>query len=528
MAALQPPRYRPPVTWLDRTLWRRLSALCLAALLALPAAAHAAWLKAETPRFIVYSDAKEASLRAYAAKLETFDHLLRLYHALDPKEAPPRKFTIYLVKYGDIHRAWPGVKGQAGVYVSGPTGTFAIAMRSGEQDLSDLVVFHEYTHHFMYQNFPYGYPSWITEGYAEYFGNTDIDKNGSISVGKFSEYRFFDNEGPYWIQLQRLISTRGSDFKGLPANQFYGQSWLLTHYMMADPVRRKQLNAYLLALGKWADSAVAMEQATGVTLKELTQRLRRYDQIVITKLKLASWTPPPATVTPLPASADRLLLENVSLGMQTKRNLRARVLETIRNRAAVLAGDRFADLTLAKAEILYGDIAAGAETAEIYLKRDPADLEAVRLLGLAKLRLAAREQESGRRRTLLREAGRHYGQAYKLDPTDYQTLFFYAASRTAEPDYPTENTVNVLLEAHALAPQVLDIRMLLADALMRRGRFDEAKNVLAVVAGNPHRGKIAERAAQMIKAAEARQVAETPLPAAVLGESDEEDKAKSD
>jgi hypothetical protein len=50
--------------------------------------AHAAWYKAETDRFIVYGAASEATVRDYAAKLQTFDSILRMFHPSTAARAP--------------------------------------------------------------------------------------------------------------------------------------------------------------------------------------------------------------------------------------------------------------------------------------------------------------------------------------------------------------------------------------------------------------------------------------------------------
>ena len=78
------------------TLTRLFAAVaCLAvALDATPAAAE--WKRAESARFIVYSEGNDAALRRYVQKLELFDYIVRLRMGL-PTEAPARKFPIYLV-----------------------------------------------------------------------------------------------------------------------------------------------------------------------------------------------------------------------------------------------------------------------------------------------------------------------------------------------------------------------------------------------------------------------------------------------
>jgi hypothetical protein len=67
-----------------------LRALCLALVVGVLAGgeAQAKWLKADTQRFVIYSDGDERSLREYAAMLEDFDIILRHYHNVDQRIAP--------------------------------------------------------------------------------------------------------------------------------------------------------------------------------------------------------------------------------------------------------------------------------------------------------------------------------------------------------------------------------------------------------------------------------------------------------
>jgi hypothetical protein len=53
-------------------------AAALAWLAVASAPAEAAWLRAESPHFVVYGEGDEAALRARTATLEDFDALLRL------------------------------------------------------------------------------------------------------------------------------------------------------------------------------------------------------------------------------------------------------------------------------------------------------------------------------------------------------------------------------------------------------------------------------------------------------------------
>lgn len=78
-------------------LGRILAVLAAAAALCAPGMAQAKWLRAESPRFIIYSDGNESQLRKYVEQMEVFDSLLRIRHGLPENGVPARKLPIYLV-----------------------------------------------------------------------------------------------------------------------------------------------------------------------------------------------------------------------------------------------------------------------------------------------------------------------------------------------------------------------------------------------------------------------------------------------
>lgn len=133
--------------------------------------ARADWLRAESPRFVVYSDGDEATLRQQVEQLEILDTLLRVRNGLEPFGVPEQKFALYLVRDHDaLQRVSPGI-GEIvrGFYRRCPDEVFAVAIRSRDDDSTTK---HEYVHHFMLANFAFPYPSWLIEGVAEYFSTT--------------------------------------------------------------------------------------------------------------------------------------------------------------------------------------------------------------------------------------------------------------------------------------------------------------------------------------------------------------------
>lgn len=102
------------------------------------------------------------------------------------------------------------------------------------------------------------------------------------------------------------------------------------------------------------------------------------------------------------------------------------------------------------------------------------------------------------------QARRYFVRAHRLDENHVPTLYRYAetfsgATQTAS---TAENTLNVLLLARRLAPQVQEININAAQALMAFGRVADAVPILRMVAYDPHGGGGAEFARQLLAEAE--------------------------
>lgn len=475
-------------------------------------AAQARWMRAETAHFVLYSDGPEANLRRFAADLEEFDLLLRAMHGLDPKAPSPRKFDIYLVAgSNDLRRVLPTAsESVAGIYRANLGDIYAVAVR-GERGSGDgqRFLFHEYVHHFMLQHFAAAYPAWLMEGYAEYFGATRIEED-RIEVGVAPEGRARNLSSMAWLPLSQVVGLTpptgtGRDGKGIGA-MYYAEAWLLTHYMLSDTARRGRLADYTVAVAGGADPVKALETAMGMDTiaaeKALKTYLRKTPGIRYPREERPAIA---LQLTTLPPSADALLLEAQRLKSGVPKAEQPSFLELIRQRAGQFPGDRLAVLTLARAEITFGDRAAGEALLTARLAADPRDVDALWLMALS--RLFAGDADPSRRAALYDEAGPWLGKAFAVDANRYQTLYDFAQSRSLTPGYPSDNTLTVLLKAQRLAPQVAPVRLSAARALMKRGRFDQAIAMLTPLANNPHGGSLATAAQRLIAQAKAGQAA---------------------
>jgi len=477
------------------------AAIAVAWLAASPGTAQARWLKADTDRFVVYSDGEEAELRGFAAKLTKFDQMLRLMHRVEDRDLG-RKLDVYLIRQrGQLYRILPRAPrefaGLLGFFRAEPEAIHAVAIRDHLDFRAETVLFHEYTHHFMLEYFPAGYPGWLVEGYAEYFSTVQVTPE-FIEIGRYNDLRAATLTRIPWMPLDQLMRSPSWQVSGRQREAYYGQSWLLTHYMMIDEARARQLDTATRAIAAGAPPVAAMEAATGMKVGDLSDTLHRYvkTKLLYRRIKNPFPMETPMTVTVLPPSADDILLESLSLSGPMLNNDGRDLVGTLRRRAKAYPGDALAELTLARAEIRFGDREAAEAILQRRLAADPKEVESLRLMGES--RLAAGRADRDQRERYFKEARPFLARAYAVNNSDYQTLYAYARARSIDTGYPDENTLNALLLAHQLAPSVPEIRLSAGEALLKRGKTEEAVAVLTPLANSHHGGAEQKQAAVVI------------------------------
>jgi hypothetical protein len=172
--------------------------------------------------------------------------------------------------------------------------------------------------------------------------------------------------------------------------------------------------------------------------------------------------------------------------------------QAIRAVAQRNADDPFARRVLAHAEAVYGDAAAADRLLDALIADSPNDAELLYLKGMRHLR-AAEEGEDWDGEA--RAARPWFVRAHRADANHFQTLYRYAQSLRSEQEFVSENTANVLLLAHQLAPQVTEIRMNAAAVVIGRGDVELAETLLGPLAADPHDRGLADAARQMIEQA---------------------------
>ena len=480
-----------------RTLSRALRTLMLGGALALLSAqaAQAEWRRAETANFLVYGEGAENDLRRHAQRLERFDALLRRQFSLPPMEGM-RKLPVYLVYTdSDLRQVNPHLsEGVAGFYSASETDVYSVLNRRGGDD----ILFHEYAHHFMFQNFPGGYPGWFTEGFAEFFMTASVDNPDKVTVGYFNPGRLRTLNEIDWIPVEQLLISRPQTFESRRMRAaFYAQSWLLTHYMFMDAARRRGLDAYLAAVARGTPPLEALQTHLGHTPDSLEKTLRDYLRGTMNYAEIRmDETRPAMTFQTLPDSAGRMLLYSLNIRYPMADEDTHALLQKVRADAARFPGDRLALVTLGRAEMNWGDAAAGEAALAQALGVAPDDPEALQLLAGARIKAGDDAPDTRARRYV--EAQSYLARALQADPTDYRIYLALARIRRIADNYPNDNDLQTWRLAVAYAPQVMSARAQAADALLRVGQREEAAVMLNPVANDPHGGAHVERARTLL------------------------------
>jgi len=492
---------------------RRMLALFFIMLWLAPVQANAEWLRAESANFVVYSEGSEADLVTRVRQLEEFDRLLRMMTGTSAPPSP-NKLAIYMVRGGgQLDRILGGTAGLGGFYAASPDGIVAAVDQGWREDwmTHEEVLLHEYAHHFMLQYFPGSYPAWYVEGFAEYLATVRFT-NDMIEIGRFNPARaswLADRSG--WLPFDTLVFSDPARLNRAETAKFYAQSWLLVHYLMRDADRRRRLAAYLAAMTAGADARSAFAEAFDTDLSSLQREISRYGSGDMTYSRLPRVSAAEAAaveVSRLGDASDSLILAQASLQLSWTPRLADRFLG--RARAASDGSGPLARRARARAEALYGDGAAADRLLDLLLAEAPGDAELLYLKGMR--HLAAGRRDAGERARHFAEAQRWFVRAHRADENHYPTLYRYAESLSLEPGFLSENTSNILLLAHQIAPQVEEVAMSAANLLMRRGEFERAEALLVPVGAGRHRSNMRQAVVALIAKAQARDNRDLPDP----------------
>jgi tetratricopeptide (TPR) repeat protein len=481
------------------TMNRLIGLAWLALLACVPAAARAEWKAAETAHFIIYSEGSEKEVDRLATRLEGIDALMRMATALGDA-VDPVKVRIYQVgDTDDVDKALGlSNSGIAGFYDSNLLGPFAVTPRStsgaGVFFSAELVLHHEYAHHFMLQYMPAVYPQWYSEGFAELVGSSKFMPDGRIGYGMPAKHRGSSILAD-WIPVQEILLTPPHKLYNF---DLYGQGWLLTHFLTLSKTRSPQLREYL---GRIAAGQPPAEAAKAFgDLSKLNREARTYlDQgtlpYIPVEVKIAT---PVIQKTRILGPGEAALIPEViafrdedlsvirkASERERERKLREETLSRIRKKAQRHSADPYSLYLLAEAEYAAGEFARSEAAADRLLAINPGH---VRAMARKSINMShALSQLGGQARSRrAAEARRLAVRANKADTTDALPLVAYYQSFSLANEKVPEVAVEGLQQAVQTVPLDTRVRRLLVNEFAAQKRWREAIAYLMPLANSFH------------------------------------------
>lgn len=466
--------------------------LLFIAALCLPSPALAGWKAASSRHFIVYSDGEEKQLRQAVTDLEKYWFVLRFVTGAKP-QAKPIKIKVYLMRNAAVVVSTMGAGGSGGVagyYTANERGPIAVGTRNdtgGEYGLeAQLVLFHELAHHYMFQHFPAAYPSWYVEGFADYYGATQLLPNEVVEVGRPLKSRYASIAFSEWMPVSKLLTAKSyADVEGR-LGQLYSQGWLLVHYLTTTAERKGQLKQYLDAINAGQSYETAASGAFG-DLKKLDGELRRYSgraSFPGLRLPFKPIDVGMIDVRQLSPAEDALIMHDIALGRGIFRRDAAEFASDVRRSVARFPNDLHALRLLTEAERAAGNRDAALAAAARWHKADPAS--GLALMHKAELDIEALVAARSTDEEAWDTARAQMITASKLTRGEPQILLSYYESFKAQGKLPPAAAQNALVEAFKLVPQADMLRHMVATDFEARGMIDTAITIIKPAAYQLH------------------------------------------
>lgn len=482
--------------------------LLIAAMVALAMPARAAWREARSDHFIIYSEDKPETLRQFAIELERFDAAMRFMRGIPQQaDSPSNRLTIFLVpSTAEVARLYgKGGTQVAGFYHGRAGASYAVVPRAtgAEYFSSRVVLLHEYSHHFMARNFPFGYPAWFREGFAEFNSTARFNKDGSVDIGLPANHRGWDLAEFSSMPIQALLAASYGNKRGDDISRLYSFGWLLTHFLTFDKERKDQLGAYLRSINTGTEPAAAAEGAFG-DLRALKKDVERYlsrNRFAALTIKASALKIGDIELRELSPGASAIMPVHIRSHRGVDEKEAAALVPLARKTAAAYPNDAFVQLALTEAELDAGNLDEAEAAAERALAADPASLKAMVFRGtiaVEKLRSAPAARADD-----WKAARRWFIRANRADPAAPAPLVAYYASFAAEGKPPPVDAAEGLYSAAELAAEDRNLRFVTARQYLIDDKPKEARRVLVPTAYDPHGGSAAEAAASLIAAIDA-------------------------
>lgn len=472
------------------------------------------WFRAESQHFIVFSDAKQQDVAQLLNKLERFDYLLRLYTKVDPTTVSEEKITLYyMANVRDLNQIEKNQPRYAiGLYNSCALGVQGFgahmyyrvnpdrALEKQPENEGLAYIFEAYARHFLYRYSNLRTPTWYIDGFAQYFASTrfsDTETLIGIAPKSIGNYLAFMSNGHRrsldYTDILLQNNSKGNNYAGVAGLQleFQARSWILTHYILSSSENIQHFRNFI-ALGlQGVEPTKAFEQAFGYKVSKLNNLLWKYrlQTAKALKLNLTAGGAGDIQFSSLPASANNLLLADAALKACPNPKIGESLLEKVRKEAAKFPNSDFADFTLARAEIEWGNPQAAISF--LTTKTKTKSFEVSYLLGLAHLKLAEQSQ-ANEQKAHLASAQAHLLNAFALNQQSAEASYAYFRAGVLAQTAPSNEILGAAIIAAQLQPEVSSYSRAAALSHAYLKQLSEVELSLSLMASHSREPQIAE------------------------------------
>src|SRR6266481_4560697 len=205
------------------------------------------WIQVRSPHFVVASDVGEKRARRIA---QQFEQLRRVFHSSFPsfRADPGQPILIVAVKDEEAMKEWlpqyweeKGHLHPSGLYAGQEDKHFVLLRMDSTEENPYHTICHEYAHALLYLNFR-SLPLWLNEGLSEFFGNCTIgDKEVRVGEADRDHLRRLKESKLLPVEeLLRIDKSSAYYNEKERASLFYAEAWAFVHYLMVDPLARKE------------------------------------------------------------------------------------------------------------------------------------------------------------------------------------------------------------------------------------------------------------------------------------------------
>ncbi|RYD67796.1 MAG: hypothetical protein EOP58_02310 [Sphingomonadales bacterium] len=368
-----------------------------------------------------------------------------------------------------------------------------------------------YAQHYLLTYFPNAYPRWYVDGFGELLATVAVKDDGLIEFGRPpNDYtRVLDNHLSYpatKVLTGAYLSDKKAGQRWTPYH-----AWVLTHMLFFNDERRQQLRAYLAKIA----SGYSMAEAAAAfgDLEKLQRELAAYDNRKVPYVKVTFPTDrkdepivrrltegqaafvkgqlelgPRVTVPPA-GNADLASLRKVAL------RERDEWLEKLRRDAWRYSNNREAQLLLAEAECRSDHPFDCVAAADRVLAINPGNVDALAWKGAGQVGLAL---ASSNRAAGLKAARKTLARAIHDNSESPLPLILYYRSFADAGETPPDVAVEGLMKAVDLVPAAPGPRLLLGEALAKRGATEAARRMLIQVANGAYESPEAAEARALL------------------------------